>query len=357
MSATPFFLIFVIPATVVLGTILGGGWTFLTALVVFVAIPVLDEMLGADPTNPSAEDEVRIRADTRYRALLLAWVPVQGMLTLWAAGMAARDAVTPWEAVGITLSVGLSNGAIGITTAHELAHRVQDRVDRLGAWILLALVGYTHWAIEHVVGHHRWVATPGDPATARLGESFYAFLPRTVAGGARNAWRFEVGRLAQRGVPALDVQNRVLVGALVQAGLLLLFTAAFGSCGFLFFVGQAAVAVVLLEAVNYLEHYGLVRRQVGPDTYEPVSPLHSWNQANRLTNWLLLNLQRHADHHAHPERTYGLLRSFPGSPQLPTGYAGMLLVALVPPLWFCLMDRRVEAWRAARAVGPDQPAV
>jgi alkane 1-monooxygenase len=206
------------------------------------------------------------------------------------------------------------------------------------------MVSYLHWGIEHVSGHHRRAATPEDPATARYGEALPAFLVRSVTGSFVSAWRIEVARNERRGRSPLG--NRVLWGVVVSCGLTLAIGLALGPKAVAFFLAQSAVAIVLLETINYVEHYGLERRQIRPGVYERVTPLHSWNSSQRLTNTLLFNLQRHSDHHAHAARPYYQLRHYPESPQLPTGYAGMALLAMVPPLWRRVMNPRVQAHRA-----------
>ncbi|MCY4754016.1 alkane 1-monooxygenase [Pelomonas aquatica] len=209
--------------------------------------------------------------------------------------------------------------------------------------LVLAPVAYGHFFVEHNRGHHRRVATPGDPASARLGESFWAFLPRTLGGSLRSAWHPEGRRLAGRGHGPWHWRNECLqawgLTVLLWGGLV----AWLGWAVLPFLLVQAAYGVQLLEVVNYMEHYGLLRQQ-GPDgRYERCAPEHSWNSNHRVSNFFLHHLQRHSDHHAHPARHYQALRHFEEVPQLPIGYAGLLLVAYVTPLWFRLMDRRVLA--------------
>jgi alkane 1-monooxygenase len=273
-------------------------------------------------------------------------VPLQAGILLWGARMAARPSITAVEIVGVVLSVGMSGGIIGITVAHELIHR-QSRVDRWLGGALLAMVSYLHWSIEHVAGHHHRVATPADPATARLGESLPVFLVRSTAGGLASAWTIEAARLARHGAPSVW-KNRVLWFMLAPCALAAALGLWLGPRAVAFFFAQSLVAIALLEIINYIEHYGLVRRELSPGVYERVTTAHSWNSAHRLTNALLFNLQRHADHHVWPRRPYHMLRHHPESPQLPTGYAGMALLAMVPPLWRRIMDPRALAYRAAR---------
>ena len=206
---------------------------------------------------------------------------------------------------------------------------------------MLATTCYLHWAIEHVRGHHRTVATPEDPATARRGESFYAFWPRTVIGGFRSAYQLERDRLARQGGGTGAFENAVHASVLIELAIIVALWWSFGFGAVLFFLAQSFVAVSLLESVNYLEHYGMERKRLPDGGYEKVLPAHSWNSGHRLTNYFLFNLQRHSDHHYRPNRRYQILRDFRESPQLPNGYAGMVLLTLVPPLWRKVMDKRL----------------
>lgn len=339
MRALPFLVIFLLPLGVARGFAHGGLFAFVTPFVVFGVVPLLDALLGLDTRNPS-DDEAR---GGRWAFRLLTWlaVPVQGALVLGGAYLLATRPYTLAEIVGLTLSVGVTTGAMGITVAHELVHRT-SRLDRFLGQLLLLLVGYMHWGIEHVAGHHKWVATPRDPATSRRGESVFAFVVRSVVGSYRSAVEIERTRGAERGRGPFHPRARMLWFTLLPLALGAALVGLLGGTAGAFFFGQSAVAVALLEVVNYVEHYGLRRREIAPGRYERVTPLHSWNASHRLTNWFLFNLQRHSDHHAYPQRPYETLRHFDESPQLPHGYATMVLLALVPPLWRRVMDPRVD---------------
>jgi alkane 1-monooxygenase len=224
-------------------------------------------------------------------------------------------------------------------------HR-RGRLERGLAELLMTTTTYTHFCVEHVLGHHKHVATPLDPASSHLGESLYAYLPRTLLGGVRSAWRLEGQRRKNAGLSWWSLKNRQvrypLVLALVYVGIAIFV----GPIGVVFFAGQSLVAMLLLETINYIEHYGLARRELSPGRYERCLPWHSWNASQRLTNWFLLHLQRHADHHHIASRPYYALRHVDESPQLPFGYATMVLLALLPPLWCRVMDERARAWNA-----------
>lgn len=339
-----FFSIYLVTAIGLYFCQRGGWYTLVSPLAMtFVAVPVFDVLMGVDPRNPPETPPGRC-ARAIYRLATWTSVPVQMALLLWGAWYITRPAASPLEVVGIGVAVGISGGVIGITVAHELIHR-SSRVDRILGGVLLALVFYLHWAIEHVAGHHRRVATPEDPATARLGEPLLAFMVRSTGSGFLSAWRIEAARNGRRGSRS-PFANRVLWGAVTSVVLSAAFGVALGPRGLGFFLLQSAVAITFLETINYIEHYGLERRLIGPGLYERVTPLHSWNAAHRLTNALLFNLQRHSDHHVWPARPYFKLRHHPESPQLPTGYAGMALLAMFPPLWRRVMNPRVAAHRA-----------
>ncbi len=354
LSPWPFFaVLFFFPLTMVIGGSLGGPWTLLTLVAMFGAVPMLDELLGREPRNPTPDDEGGLLADHRFDRLLYLYAATHLALLGWALWRAGTLADQPWVLAGFALAAGLSNGAIGFTVSHELVHRTNERKAYLAGHALLHALCYPHWGVEHVAGHHRYVGTPRDPATARRGESVFAFLPRSIAGGHASAWRIEGERLHRLGLPAWHPRNRIQAHWALQVAIIAVMAWLLPWPVVAWFLGQAAVAILLLETINYVEHYGLTRRKLADARpgapadagFERVTPMHSWNQNNRLTNHLLLNLQRHADHHAHADRPFPLLRHFPGAPQLPTGYAGMVLVALVPPLWFRVMDPRVDAVR------------
>jgi len=243
--------------------------------------------------------------------------------------------------VGFALTVGTVAG-VAINTAHELGHK-SARVERALARVALAQSGYGHFYIEHNRGHHNRVATPEDPASSRLGESLYEFLPRTVIGSVRSAWELEIKGLRHRGRRVLGHHNGILVSWSLTVALFGTLTAVFGWKVLPFLMAQAVFGFLLLEVVNYVEHYGLLRQKTERGRYERCRPEHSWNSNHVGSNLVLYNLERHSDHHAHPPRRYQALRHFEEAPQLPNGYGGMITLATIPPLWRKVMDRRVLA--------------
>lgn len=343
MDILSFYLVFLVPFSVIAGYMMGGVYTFLTPVVVFFIVPILDMVIGKDTRNFPEGQAGEIEKIFGYRLATWLCAPIQIGLVFWGADIITREKLSFIEYAGFLFSMGTSSGVLGINVAHELAHRVNTKLEPAFSRIMLWSVLYMHWGLEHVVGHHRMVATPEDPATARYGESFYRFLPRTVLGGLNSAWAFEVDRLNREGKPAWSLGNRVVIALLVQAALLIIIALVFGGYALMYWIAQAAIAISLLEIVNYIEHYGLTRKKIADSRYEPVKPWHSWNSSNWLTNRFLFNLQRHSDHHYKPGRRYQILRHHDESPQLPTGYAGMILLAAIPPLWRFIMDPKVDA--------------
>ncbi len=346
MNPLPFCIIFLLPLSVITGYLLGGAYNFMALALVFGLLPILDFFVGLNLKNPTEQEEAGLSGGRAFRLITWACMPVQVGLVVWGAYVVTHRYLSPLELTGFVLSVGITSGALGINVSHELIHRVNNRLEPFLGRIMLATTCYLHWAIEHVRGHHRTVATPEDPATARKGESFYAYWPRTIVGGFQSAYRLEADRLAREGRKAGFLRNAVHRHVLVELSLVAALWWAFGFGAALFFLAQSFVAVSLLEAVNYLEHYGMERKRLPDGRYEKVQPFHSWNSGHRLTNYFLFNLQRHSDHHYRPNRRYQILRDFRESPQLPNGYAGMLLLTLVPPLWRWVMDDRLERSRA-----------
>ena len=337
LAALPFLASFPIAPILVLSVTEGGWWTFLPVFVVFVGVPILDMLAGVAESARVSPDLDR---NSWFKLVTWAWVPLQLGTLAWVLATAMTGRLDTHELIGMTISMGVIGGAVGITFAHELVHRRQPFERALGE-ILLATVSYTHFAIEHVHGHHRHVGTPHDPATARLGESFYRFLPRTFVGSLTSAWRLEVERLARRGHRAWSPANRMLRYGLTQVVLYTLVRMIAGGVGLAVFAGQALVAFSLLEVINYVEHYGLMRKEIAPGEYERIAPRHSWDSSYRLSNWMLINLARHADHHCAAAKRYQSLELPAEAPQLPAGYGAMFLLALVPPLWFRVMNPRV----------------
>ncbi|GAA4124008.1 fatty acid desaturase [Nocardioides fonticola] len=325
-----------------------GVWLWIGPIVILGIVPAVDLFAGLDTANPPDDVIEQLENDKYYRWITYLFLPIQYAGFVGAMYLIARG--VDWgpgdlsliDKIGLAASIGCVGG-IGINTAHELGHK-REANERWLAKIALAQVAYGHFYIEHNRGHHVRVATPEDPASSRLGENFYQFWPRTVFGSLKSAWHLEQKRYARKSTHPFHLGNDVLNAWLMTAVLWGGLVAWLGVEVLPFLALQAVIGFSLLEVVNYMEHYGMLRQKVGSgerQRYERVDPSHSWNSNNIATNVLLYHLQRHSDHHANPTRRYQTLRDFEESPVLPTGYAGMIVLALFPPLWRRVMDRRV----------------
>jgi alkane 1-monooxygenase len=338
MSPIAYLIPIIFPVLGLTGIWLGGAWTVALPLVVFGLLPLIELFLkgrGAERDDASGVHTVG------HDAVLLVsfgtvWV-VWGLM-MYQFSFAEMGV---WEILGTICCAGVVFGGLGINVAHELGHRSNKTMQILARLLLLPSL-YTHFFIEHNRGHHRHMGTPDDPATAREGESVYAFWIRSAVGGWLSAWRIESHRLRGKGVRAHLMGNMMLhlqtlqVLCLVCVGLV--SGPAVASC----WIAAAIVGFLMLETVNYIEHYGLVRHKLPDGKYERISNQHSWTSDHPISRALLFELPRHADHHAHAGRQYGSLRHFSQAPQLPTGYAGMIILALVPPLFLPLMRRHMQ---------------
>ncbi|MEM9530298.1 MAG: alkane 1-monooxygenase [Pseudomonadota bacterium] len=316
-------------------------WWFLTPIYVYALIPLLDIWVGEDPTNPPESAVAALESDPFYRRLVIAHIPLQYVLIIGGAWALTHLDLSLIAKLGLAISIGLSSGG-GINAAHELG----PKKGKLAAWLArlaLAPSGYGHFYVEHNRGHHVRVATFEDPASARYGEGLYRFWFRTVWGSLKSAWRLERERLTRKSLSVWSFHNQNFQGWILTIALFAGVIASFGWSVLPWLLLQMVIGFLLLETVNYVEHYGLRReRDVGGKLERP-KPEHSWNSNHRVSNLMLYQLQRHADHHAHGSRAYQALRHLEGAPQLPAGYAAMIMLAAVPALWRRVMDPRVRA--------------
>ncbi len=318
---------------------LGIFW-FYGPVLVFGIFPLADLLFGMDAENPPDSLIKWLEQDRYYRWCTYLYIPIQYAGLVFACWLWSSGKLSTIEDVGLALTVGMVSG-IGINTAHELGHK-RASSERWLSRVALAQSGYGHFFIEHNRGHHVRVATPEDPASSRLGESFYAFWPRTVSGSLRSAWGLERTRLARMDRSLWTLRNDILGAWAMTVVLFAALCVVFGIVVLPYLILQAVLGFSLLEVVNYLEHYGLLRqRRKDEDRYERTAPEHSWNSNSVASNVLLYHLQRHSDHHANPTRRYQALRHVDDAPQLPTGYAGMIVLAAIPPLWRRVMDPRL----------------
>ncbi|MFZ2526355.1 MAG: alkane 1-monooxygenase [Rhodococcus sp. (in: high G+C Gram-positive bacteria)] len=310
------------------------------AIIIAVIAPLVDLLVDQDRRNPPDEVMKALENDKFYRRCTYLYLPLQYAGLIFGCWAWVNSPMGPLEKFALAATLGIVGG-VGINAAHELGHK-RTKLERRLAKIALAQSFYGHFYVEHNHGHHLRVATPDDPATARFGESYWRFLPRTVFGSLRSAWTHESARLRRRGQsPWNPVHNNILNAWAISVVLFAGLIAAFGWQIAPWLVVQAVMAVMFLEAVNYLEHYGLLREKRPDGRYMRVAAPHSWNSDHVCSNLFLYNLQRHSDHHANPMRRYQTLRSMSDAPQLPAGYAVLVVTSLVPPLWRRVMDRRV----------------
>jgi alkane 1-monooxygenase len=341
LSSLPYYTVFCFHVIIVAGVMLGGAWTFSAAILGFIIVPLIDLTGWRDHRNHTPEEYEQLEERWSFRVVTMVYAVAQVGITIFGAWAAGTQHLSVMEFIGLGISIITVNGN-GINFSHELMHK-NTRLERFLGKIMLLPVSYMHFTIEHTSGHHVRVATPADPATARKNESFYQFFPRTVIGSFKSAWDLELKRLAKRGLPMLHWRNQMLWFVALPIAFAAALTLAFGPLALVFFVWQSLGAIQLLEMVNYIEHYGLMRREIKPGRYESVKAIHSWEAREVLSNLWLIKLERHADHHVNPLRRYQSLRVFDESPQLPTGYMGMMWLSAVPPLFFKVMNPRVEA--------------
>ena len=336
-----YLIAYVAPLAAYLGICLQGPWSFGSVYVGFVLIPLLEFFTPQSVENVPAEEEPLRARSQFFDYLLYLNIPILYGLLLYYFNTLAAGGLAAYEIAGMTLSVGLIVGTIGINVAHELGHRA-NRLEQLMSKILLLSALYTHFNIEHNRGHHKNVATDEDPASARLGESLYAFWRRSVTGGYRNAWQLERERLEKLGARVWGWQNEMVRFTVFQLLYLLAVGLVWSWQMTGYAVAIATVGFLMLESVNYIEHYGLRRRKMANGHYERVSPRHSWNSDHELGRIFLYELTRHSDHHYKATRKYQVLRHFDDSPQLPMGYPAAILLSLAPPAWFKVMNERAK---------------
>ncbi|HUH86029.1 MAG TPA: alkane 1-monooxygenase [Stellaceae bacterium] len=297
--------------------------------------------LGCDALLGNQRASRAVGSVFAYRLLPRLYIPVQLGVLVWGA-VVARTATDARTFVALAAAMGVVAGIFGMLAAHDMIHS-RLRLERMLGLAMLAPLGYMHFRIAHLQGHHRLAATPDDPATARRGETAYHFFWRSIRGQWRQAWRMERARLAARRLPLRA--HRMIHYIAIEAALALSVAAVVGARALLFQLVVAAIAVLILELFNYVAHYGLMRDELPEGGIEQLGPQHSWNTARRFNNSALFNGGHHSDHHRSPARGYQHLRPLPATPQLPFGYAGSLSLALLPPLWHCIMEQRLNAAR------------
>jgi len=312
-------------------------WAFLAFF--YFGIPVLDRLFGEDRSNPPESAVPALEADSYYRYITWAVIPILWFSFIYNVIFLATHAL-PWYLWVLVVIVTGNILGFGLNLGHELGHK-KTWLERKLALLTLALGAYGHFSVEHNRGHHRWVATPEDPASSRMGESIWRFVWREMPGAFFRAWHLEAERLQRSGKSAWNTDNEILQAGAVTALLYGTLIALFGLPMIPLLLAIAFWGAFQLTSANYIEHYGLLRKKLANGRYEQTRPEHSWNSNHIASNLALFHLQRHSDHHAHPTRSYQSLRDFPELPTLPVGYFGMFILAYIPPLWFLIMNPRL----------------
>jgi alkane 1-monooxygenase len=323
------------------------GWmVWIPMGVAWIIIPFLELLIKPDPVNMDAAEEELAKKDKTYDILLYLIVALQFLALYFFLQGIKQDTLNWQDTAGRIAVMGLLCGTFGINVGHELGHRVNAFEQTLAKALLLSSL-YMHFFTEHNKGHHKRVATPEDPSSARYGEPVYSFYFRTIVFSYLSAWHIANEEMKKRGAPVISLRNVMVQFTLVQAAFLAAIYFVFGGWATFCFILAAFIGILLLETVNYIEHYGLQRKATGEGRYERALPQHSWNSDHVLGRLFLFELSRHSDHHYMASRKYQVLRHHDDAPQMPTGYPGMMLLSLVPPAWFYVMNRRIKKLQAA----------
>mmetsp|Transcript_44169 Transcript_44169/g.50831 ORF Transcript_44169/g.50831 Transcript_44169/m.50831 type:complete len:389 (+) Transcript_44169:307-1473(+) len=309
----------------------GNTWAFV--FIAFGIIPTVDAILPVDTVNPTKEEQSKMAKKKSYRHMVYIAAIVEIAVWLWGLHVFATAELNVYQRVGFILSHGIF-GAAGFNVAHELFHKISNKFEVILGNINMIPMLYLHFYVEHVWGHHKNVATPGDPASSRRNETLYAFLPRTLVGGFKSAWNLEAERLKKEKKSVYSLENRHFTFFLVYIVALTATYHFYGTLGLTYYLLVALNSVIYLETINYVEHYALTRKEIKPGVYEPVDIRHSWNCTQSFSNWILFRLQRHSDHHENALKPYQNLCSYEDSPTLPQGYPLCIIMSLYPKVWF-----------------------
>ena len=341
-----YILAYITPLTCCMSFWANGIWSYSSAIILFGLLPLADQLIPKDTGNVSSGEELSRSKTLFFDILLYLNLPILYVLGYWYLDIITTQSLGIIDLTGKTLAYGLMSGVIGINVAHEIGHRPELHNQWISRLLLLP-AQYMHFNIEHNRGHHKNVATPDDPASSRKGESFYTFWLRTVYNSYKSAWRIENQDLSRSGRSNVGLHNKMVIFTIMQLALIIVIYFGFGAFATGMYLITAVLGFTLLEQVNYIEHYGLVRQKLPSGKYEPVQPHHSWNSNHEVGRVVLYELTRHSDHHFKSTRKYQVLRHFNETPQLPFGYPASIIMAMIPPIWFSVMDKRVEQYQAA----------
>lgn len=329
------------PAVGFLGFYFKGPWTWALPIYAYGLVPLVELLNRGSVKNMSEMEEEVAKKDRLYDYIIYSMVPLQWTMFIYFMIVVEAGGMQLYEYAGLIASMGIGCAALGINVAHELGHR-KLWYEQWMSKALLLTAQYMHFYIEHNRGHHKNVSTEEDPATSRYGELVYTFWFRSVIMGYISAWKLELGRLEKQGLPWYHWSNEMVFYIFCQVGLMVAVALIFSVPTMLMAFAASVIGFSLLEVINYVEHYGLARQRSG-DNFKRVLPIHSWNSNHPMGRLLLFELTRHSDHHYKASRKYQILRHFDDAPQMPTGYPGMIVLALIPPVWFAVMNPRVKA--------------
>lgn len=339
-SDLKYLMVLTIPLGVGTSLYFDGIVSYMIPFFNFLIIPIIDLLLPEIKTNPTHEEEQVLKINPIFDWILYLNVFFQLFFLFYTLYIVAYKDLALWENIGKVWTMGICTAVLGINTAHELGHR-KKKSETFLAKILLMTALYMHFYIEHNRGHHKNVATPQDPSTARKGEIVYTYYFRSVFGGYLSAWRLAAHKLKKNGLKSFSLKNEMIQFHLVQLAFTGLIFFIFGWIGILTFFCTATIGVLVMETINYVEHYGLERELFPNGQYEKVKPWHSWNSDHILGRIMLIELTRHSDHHYKASRKYPTLRHLVTSPQLPLGYPGSMVLSWFPPIWFKIMNKRI----------------
>lgn len=342
MTDLKYLTAYSIPVTAVMGLSLGNYFSFITPVYVFVIIPILEIVITQDQSNLSEEGRNKKQHNPFFELLLYINIPIVISILIYTLIHISSQGLLRIESIGMFLSTGIVLGANGINVAHELGHR-KNRVHRTLAKLLLLPSLYMHFYMEHNFGHHLHAATKEDPATAKISQSIYSFWLTSVTRQYQNAWKIQLARLRKNQSPFVSIANDMLWYTLIQSSYLCLLYLYLGYVALLTAILCAIVGFLLLESINYIEHYGLLRSKLKSGRYERVKEIHSWNSNHLMGRIVLYELTRHSDHHFKSSKKYQLLDYHNESPQLPYGYPTSMVISLIPPLWFSIMNKRIPS--------------
>jgi len=318
-----------------------GIITYAPIIEAFLFIPLLELFMKPDSDNLSVAEEEMSKNDKFYDIILYLFVPVIFFL-IWEFLISMKETLSTFDTVGRILSMGIICGGFGINIAHELGHR-SNKIEQFLSKMLLIPSLYMHFFIEHNRGHHKRVSTKEDPSSARYGENIFSFWLRAVVTGYISAWKLEKVKLLRKGKKFISLDNEMIIFQFVQFLFIYLIFYFFGFTIMGYFLVCSVIGFLLLETVNYIEHYGLERTKNKNGKYERVKPFHSWNSNHPIGRIMLFELSRHSDHHFNASRKYQILKNHDNSPEMPTGYPGMMILALFPPLWFYVMNKKIKS--------------